>query len=464
MQRDHLRRHAGLQRDLELAAGAHVDAEALLADPAQHGAAAERLRGVEHPGVRAERVTEVPAPPPEVLLVAHEHRRAELRGELARVQAAEHQGAAGAARGARPDRRVEGVDVGRALRRMVGRQHVGVTRACGMGDAAHAMKVTARARRVAGGRPGTAPPSVIPVQKMLQAVDRFQQRHRWLAFAVASWKKFSDDQAGQPGRPDRVLRVRGDLPAAARARDRAQHRAQQRSRAAAARARLRAGQLPGHRGPAETACARAELDRARAGRRADLHLPRRAGRGRGGAERAQHRLGGAVRGPAGLPLGPDPQRQPDPGGGDRPDRHRDPLRDRRRDGERDHRPGRPHRHDRRVPAAQPGAVLGRVPARHRWPDSDQGPAPGRVHRGRGLAGAAAGRHLHRRAQPGPQLSSVRGVRPGARPAGLALPAGPDHPVRGRAERGEGAQALAAQPVPAAADRAGPGGLPAVRPG
>ena len=31
---------------------------------------------------------------------------------------------------------------------------------------------------------------------MLQAVDRFQQRHRWLAFAVASWKKFSDDQAG----------------------------------------------------------------------------------------------------------------------------------------------------------------------------------------------------------------------------------------------------------------------------
>jgi membrane protein len=34
------------------------------------------------------------------------------------------------------------------------------------------------------------------VQRFLRAVDRFQQRQRWLAFAVASWKKFSDDQAG----------------------------------------------------------------------------------------------------------------------------------------------------------------------------------------------------------------------------------------------------------------------------
>ncbi len=32
--------------------------------------------------------------------------------------------------------------------------------------------------------------------RTLRAADRMQQRHRWLAFAVASWKKFGDDQAG----------------------------------------------------------------------------------------------------------------------------------------------------------------------------------------------------------------------------------------------------------------------------
>jgi membrane protein len=34
------------------------------------------------------------------------------------------------------------------------------------------------------------------IQRVLQAVDRFQQRHRWLAFGVAAWKKFGDDRAG----------------------------------------------------------------------------------------------------------------------------------------------------------------------------------------------------------------------------------------------------------------------------
>ncbi len=34
------------------------------------------------------------------------------------------------------------------------------------------------------------------MQRLLRAVDRFQQRHRWLAFGVAAWKKFGDDQAG----------------------------------------------------------------------------------------------------------------------------------------------------------------------------------------------------------------------------------------------------------------------------
>jgi membrane protein len=34
------------------------------------------------------------------------------------------------------------------------------------------------------------------MERVLRAVDRWQQRHRWPAFGVAAWKKFGDDQAG----------------------------------------------------------------------------------------------------------------------------------------------------------------------------------------------------------------------------------------------------------------------------
>ncbi|HEV2240159.1 MAG TPA: YihY/virulence factor BrkB family protein [Streptosporangiaceae bacterium] len=34
------------------------------------------------------------------------------------------------------------------------------------------------------------------MDRVLRAVDRWQQRHSWLAFGVAAWKKFGDDQAG----------------------------------------------------------------------------------------------------------------------------------------------------------------------------------------------------------------------------------------------------------------------------
>src|SRR6476646_8721692 len=34
------------------------------------------------------------------------------------------------------------------------------------------------------------------LQKVLRAVDELQQQHAWLAFPVAVWKKFGDDQAG----------------------------------------------------------------------------------------------------------------------------------------------------------------------------------------------------------------------------------------------------------------------------
>jgi membrane protein len=34
------------------------------------------------------------------------------------------------------------------------------------------------------------------IERVLRAVDRWQQRHSWAAFGVAAWKKFGDDQAG----------------------------------------------------------------------------------------------------------------------------------------------------------------------------------------------------------------------------------------------------------------------------
>jgi YihY family inner membrane protein len=34
------------------------------------------------------------------------------------------------------------------------------------------------------------------MDRVLRAADRWQQRHGWLAFGVAAWKKFGDDQAG----------------------------------------------------------------------------------------------------------------------------------------------------------------------------------------------------------------------------------------------------------------------------
>ena len=34
------------------------------------------------------------------------------------------------------------------------------------------------------------------IEKAFRAVDTLQQRHAWLAFPVAVWKKFGDDQAG----------------------------------------------------------------------------------------------------------------------------------------------------------------------------------------------------------------------------------------------------------------------------
>ena len=35
------------------------------------------------------------------------------------------------------------------------------------------------------------------LRRLLQAVDDFQQRHRWVAFPMAVAKKYGEDQAGQ---------------------------------------------------------------------------------------------------------------------------------------------------------------------------------------------------------------------------------------------------------------------------
>ena len=54
-----------------------------------------------------------------------------------------------------------------------------------------------------------------PLRRLVQAVDNFQQRHRWLAFPFAVVKKFGDDQAGRHAAPAGLLRVLLAVPAAA---------------------------------------------------------------------------------------------------------------------------------------------------------------------------------------------------------------------------------------------------------
>src|SRR4249919_3279993 len=114
-----------------------IIAGSLLGDPAQHPPAAERLGGVEHRAALAERLPEVAAAAAEVLLVQHEQRRAVLLRQLADIRAGQGEHTADPLCAARPDRRVEHVQVGRRHRGVLGRQHVGVARACWVGDTAH---------------------------------------------------------------------------------------------------------------------------------------------------------------------------------------------------------------------------------------------------------------------------------------------------------------------------------------
>ena len=270
-----------------------------------------------------------------------------------------------------------------------------------------------RAEDAAGGRP-------VPAAAPLAGVP------------VASWKKFGDDQAGNLAALIAYYAFVALFPLLLVLVDRAQHRAAATTRAAASSV-LDSGArpVPGHRGPAEAACARAA---ARPGPRwsSGSILTFLGARGVAGA--AQNALntvwGVPFARPAGFPW--------------------DLIRElslilvvgigqivtvilsgmARRDGERDHGLGGQI------------ATIAR-PCCSTWGCSGPGsgsPPPGQIATGTMRLGAfiAAGAWQMLqlpaptgRAQPGPQLVSVRRVRPGARPAGLALPAGPVHPVRGR---------------------------------
>ena len=124
------------------------------------------------------------------------------------------------------------------------------------------------------------------------------------------------------------------------------------------------------------------------------------------------------------------------------------------------RPGRPAG---RVVPAQPAAAGGAVPD----PDRDDGPlalaAAGRGRRGARVERAPERRRGDRQPPARAGQPGLRGVRGGDRAARLALPELPAGAVRGRDQRGPGPAAVAAQHAPAAAHRAGPPGADRARP-
>ena len=299
------------------------------------------------------------------------------------------------------------------------------------------------------------------LKKLIAALDRFQQGQPWLAFPVAVWKKFGEDQAGNLAAliayygfaslfplllvlvtvldivlaHDPTLKAKvldsafGHFPVIG---DQLQARR-------AGHTVSGTGVGPGHRDRAD--------------------LPRRPRRGRGRAERAEHGVGRAVLPARGLPVVDAQADRPDPGRGHRPAGHHPAVRAGRRERQRARRGRGPDRHRGRLAAAEHRGVLARVPAGRGT--RDQGPADaarGGAVRDR-LADPPAVRHVPDRPPDVEELVGVRRVRRGPRPARLALPAGPVHPVRGGGERGQRAAAVAAQPGAAPVH---PGGCPRLR--
>src|SRR5262249_2626749 len=147
---DALGREVRREGDGQLTARTHVQAEALLLDPAGDLGAQERLARVVDLAV-AERAGEVAAAGPEVVLVVDVQRRAVLLGQVAYVHATDHQGLVVPARTARPDAGRERVEVAWRRQRMVFRQHVRVP-GTGRVDSTHALSVVSFGA-FTGGRP-----------------------------------------------------------------------------------------------------------------------------------------------------------------------------------------------------------------------------------------------------------------------------------------------------------------------
>ena len=138
---DALGGHAGRERGGQLAAGADVEVEPFLVQPAHDGAREERLAGVEDVGVGAEGAAPGPAARPEVGLVEDVGGRAELLGEPLDVDAADGDDAVRvAADGLGPDLGVEGVEVGGRGGVVALGQHVGVTGPGGVCGTAHGLQ------------------------------------------------------------------------------------------------------------------------------------------------------------------------------------------------------------------------------------------------------------------------------------------------------------------------------------
>ena len=222
-------------------------------------------------------------------------------------------------------------------------------------------------------------------QRAIRTADELQQRHAWLAFPVAVWKKFGDDQAGNLAALiaysalvaifplllvlvtvlDIVLKNDPELQ-------------QKLLNSALTQYPVIGPQLQGeHRPP--------EPDRARARRRRDRDLHRGAGGGELAAERAQLGVGDPLRPPPRVPVVLAAQRRPDHRDRPGPHRHHGPVRDRRRRGPCPARRRREPAGPGGVAGAELRAVLARVQARHRERDH--------------LAAAVA-RRRHRRASSG----------------------------------------------------------------
>ena len=165
------------------------------------------------------------------------------------------------------------------------------------------------------------------LKKLIAKLDRLQQSRPWLAFPVAVWKKFGDDQAGNLAALIAYYGFASLFPLLlvfvtvlniVLAHDPALR--EQVLNSAFCHFPVIGDPTAGN------ASKHTLTDRRRADHRAHPDLPRRPGRGRRGPERAEHRVGGAVVPAGGVPLVAAQAARPDPGGRHRPARHHAAIR------------------------------------------------------------------------------------------------------------------------------------------